>query len=88
MDILRPPSFEEFEDVYIVTELMDSDLHQIIQSGQQLSPGHIRYFLYQILRAMKYIHSANVLVSTFAGNAFLFVPDSDCLVSVRDLTAP
>ena len=28
---------------------------------QHLSNDHICYFLYQILRALKYIHSANVL---------------------------
>ena len=26
-----------------------------------LGPEHVRYFLYQILRGLKYIHSANVL---------------------------
>lgn len=40
---------------------MDSDLHQIIRSTQPLSDDHIQYFLYQILRALKYIHSANVI---------------------------
>jgi serine/threonine protein kinase len=28
---------------------------------QQLSNDHVCYFLYQILRGLKYIHSANVL---------------------------
>lgn len=47
-------------DVYTVTELMDSDLHRIISSGQSLSDVHVQYFTYQILRALKHIHSANV----------------------------
>jgi serine/threonine protein kinase len=46
---------------YIVTELMDTDLHQIIQSPQPLSNEHIQYFVYQILRGLKYIHSAGVI---------------------------
>jgi hypothetical protein len=29
-DVLRPPSLAEFNDVYLVYELMDTDLHQII----------------------------------------------------------
>ncbi|VFQ94674.1 unnamed protein product [Cuscuta campestris] len=60
-DIIRPPQKENFNDVYIVYELMDTDLNQIIRSNQPLDDDHCRYFLYQILRGLKYIHSANVL---------------------------
>ena len=56
-----PPYTPEFHDVYIVTNLMESDLERIISSKQALSDQHYQYFLYQILRALKYIHSANVL---------------------------
>jgi len=52
---------EEFNDVYIVAELMETDLHRIIYSKQNLTIDHVQYFIYQILRALKYIHSANVL---------------------------
>lgn len=60
-DILPPVAPDKFEDVYIVSELMDTDLHQIICSPQPLTDDHCQYFLYQILRALKYIHSAHVL---------------------------
>lgn len=60
-DIIRPPTRENFNDVYIVYELMDTDLHQIIRSNQPLTEDHCQYFLYQLLRGLKYIHSANVL---------------------------
>ncbi|KAJ3689642.1 hypothetical protein LUZ61_018806 [Rhynchospora tenuis] len=60
-DIVRPPQRENFNDVYIVTELMDTDLHQIIRSNQPLTDDHCQYFLYQLLRGLKYVHSANVL---------------------------
>ena len=60
-DILQPASPRQFDDVYIVSELMDTDLHQIITSPQPLTDDHCQYFLYQILRALKYIHSAHVL---------------------------
>ncbi|XP_071945451.1 uncharacterized protein [Antedon mediterranea] len=50
-----------FKDVYVVLDLMESDLHQIIHSKQVFSEEHVRYFLYQILRGLKYIHSANVI---------------------------
>eukprot|EP00191_Tetraselmis_sp_GSL018_P006474 CAMPEP_0177608022 /NCGR_PEP_ID=MMETSP0419_2-20121207/18239_1 /TAXON_ID=582737 /ORGANISM="Tetraselmis sp., Strain GSL018" /LENGTH=377 /DNA_ID=CAMNT_0019102663 /DNA_START=407 /DNA_END=1540 /DNA_ORIENTATION=- len=60
-DILPPPSREKFKDVYVVYELMDTDLHQIIRSTQALSDDHCQYFIYQILRGLKFIHSAKVL---------------------------
>ncbi|GLU11740.1 hypothetical protein SLE2022_284640 [Rubroshorea leprosula] len=60
-DVIPPPVRREFTDVYIATELMDTDLHQIIRSNQGLSEEHCQYFLYQILRGLKYIHSANVI---------------------------
>ncbi|KAK4286489.1 hypothetical protein QN277_003038 [Acacia crassicarpa] len=60
-DIIRPPERQKFDDVYIVYELMDTDLHQIIRSSQDLTDEHCQYFLYQLLRGLKYIHSANVL---------------------------
>jgi len=39
---------------------METDLYKLLKT-QKLSNDHICYFLYQILRGLKYIHSANVL---------------------------
>ncbi|KXJ82751.1 hypothetical protein RP20_CCG011525 [Aedes albopictus] len=58
-DILRVPSIEQMKDVYIVQCLMETDLYKLLKT-QRLSNDHICYFLYQILRGLKYIHSANV----------------------------
>ncbi|CAN1253574.1 Mitogen-activated protein kinase homolog NTF4 [Linum perenne] len=63
-DIIPPPQRDSFNDVYIAYELMDTDLHQIIRSNQGLSEEHCQYFLYQILRGLKYIHSATEYVVT------------------------
>ncbi|XP_077239569.1 mitogen-activated protein kinase 5-like [Tasmannia lanceolata] len=60
-DVIPAPDPQAFNDVYIATELMDTDLHHIIRSNQDLSEEHCQYFLYQILRGLKYIHSTNVL---------------------------
>jgi Protein kinase domain len=61
---MMPPSVEyveDFNDVYMVTDLMETDLHRIIYSKQKLSMDHVQYFVYQVLRGLKYIHSCNVL---------------------------
>eukprot|EP00878_Enallax_costatus_P025960 GHUV01027824.1.p1 GENE.GHUV01027824.1~~GHUV01027824.1.p1 ORF type:complete len:322 (+),score=71.18 GHUV01027824.1:492-1457(+) len=60
-DLVPPADPSNYKDVYLVYELMDTDLHQIIRSPQQLSPDHISYFIYQVLRGLKYIHSSNIL---------------------------
>ena len=39
---------------------MECDLFKLLRS-QRLSADHVCYFLYQILRGLKYVHSANVL---------------------------
>ncbi|XP_039121847.1 mitogen-activated protein kinase 4 [Dioscorea cayenensis subsp. rotundata] len=60
-DIMMPVHRRSFRDVYLVYELMDTDLHQIIKSSQALSNDHCQYFLFQLLRGLKYLHSANIL---------------------------
>ena len=55
--ILLPPSRREFKDIYVVFELMESDLHQVIKANDDLTPEHYQFFLYQLLRGLKYIHT-------------------------------
>jgi len=52
-DLIQPPTLEQFKDVYVVSALMESDLHQIIVSPQQLTEDHVKVFVYQILRGEK-----------------------------------
>jgi len=62
VDILPPHGdMKDWKDVYIVSELMDTDLHYIIHSKQPLTDEHFKYFLYQILRGVHAIHQAHVL---------------------------
>lgn len=52
---------DNFDELYIAQELMDADLCHIIQSKYPLSEEAIKRFLYQLLRGIKAMHSANVL---------------------------
>ena len=47
--------------LYVVSELMETDLASIIKSSQPLTDDHCQFFLYQILRRLKYVHSAQVI---------------------------
>jgi serine/threonine protein kinase len=44
-----------------VFEFVDTDLHKLINSPQYLTVDHIKTFLYQLLCALKYVHSAMVI---------------------------
>lgn len=77
-----PPDTLNFEDIYIVTNLMESDLERIIRSHQELTDQHFQYFLYQILRGLKYIHSGNVLHRDLKPSNLLV--NSNCDLAVCD----
>lgn len=47
-DVMMPTDWRGFKDVYLVYELMDTDLHQIIKSSQPLSNEHCKYFVFQV----------------------------------------
>jgi len=81
-DVILPKSFELFSDVYFVTDLMECDLKNIIESDQVLTPSHIQYFMYQILIALHYIHSANILHRDLKPENILL--NSDCELKVCD----
>lgn len=82
-DILPPPPYQErINSIYIVTELMETDLHQIISSKQNLTLKHFKFFIYQILRGLKYIHSANVLHRDLKPSNLLV--NGDCSLKICD----
>ena len=82
LDVLKPDDEENFDDVYVVLDLMESDLHHIIHSVQPLSNEHIKYFLYQILCGLKYIHSASVLHRDLKPSNLLI--NQDCELKIGD----
>lgn len=76
--IIEDPSMENFKDldsVYVVEELLDTDLHKI-QASNKLPLETTKLFLYQLLRGVKYIHSANVIHRDIKpGNLFINIDD-------------
>ncbi|CAG8519951.1 11503_t:CDS:10 [Acaulospora morrowiae] len=67
---------------YLFQELMEADLHQIIRSEQPLTDAHFQYFIYQICRGLKYIHSANVLHRDLKPGNLLV--NADCELKICD----
>ncbi|XP_017286421.1 mitogen-activated protein kinase 14A isoform X2 [Kryptolebias marmoratus] len=61
LDVFTPAkSLKEFKDVYFVTHLMGADLNNIVKC-QKLTDDHVQFLIYQILRGLKYIHSAEII---------------------------
>ncbi|CAG4977744.1 unnamed protein product [Parnassius apollo] len=61
LDVFSPEkNLEEFQQVYLVTHLMGADLNNIVRT-QKLSDDHVQFLVYQILRGLKYIHSAGII---------------------------
>jgi serine/threonine protein kinase len=50
--VVEPDPASEFQDIYLVLDLMDTDLYQIIRSKQPLSEKHLIYFLHQMLKGL------------------------------------
>ncbi|EIW71999.1 hypothetical protein TREMEDRAFT_24574, partial [Tremella mesenterica DSM 1558] len=74
--------WDGYNEIYLYMEPMEADLHQIVRSGQALSNTHIQYFLYQLLRGMKYIHTANVIHRDLKPGNLLV--NSDCELKICD----
>jgi len=74
--LVTPTSLETFDDIFMVTSFMESDLRRIIKSRQPLQPEQIRSYMAQLLAGLHHVHShagihrdlkpANILVSNSA----------------------
>uniref|UniRef100_A0A3P9PRG5 mitogen-activated protein kinase n=1 Tax=Poecilia reticulata TaxID=8081 RepID=A0A3P9PRG5_POERE len=61
LDVFTPAgTLEDFNELYLVTNLMGADLNNIVKF-QRLSDEHVQFLIYQLLRGLKYIHSAGLI---------------------------
>ena len=70
-------------DIYIKLDLMQTDLQQIIYTNQ-LTDEHIKYFSYQMLKAVKYIHSGNIVHRDLKPSNVLV--DENCNIKIGDFS--
>ncbi|VDM59191.1 unnamed protein product [Angiostrongylus costaricensis] len=71
---------EEFSDLYIVMELMDANLCQVIQ--MDLDHERLSYLLYQMLCGIKHLHSAGIIHRDLKPSNI--VVKSDCTLKILD----
>jgi mitogen-activated protein kinase 1/3 len=80
--IHEPEADHSLDDLYLVFEYVDTDLHKLLLSAQYLSTAHIQTFIYQVLLGLKYIHSANVIHRDIKpANILLY---EDCTLKICD----
>lgn len=73
---------QEKDELYMMMELADTNLHRLIQSSCPLSDGHIRVIMYQILSGVKAMHDNGVLHRDLKpGNLLL---NKDCELKITD----
>ena len=69
-------------DLYLVFECMKVDLHNYIASGNVLDDNQVRYITFQILKALKFIHSGNVVHRDLKPSNILL--NMDCVCKIAD----
>lgn len=80
-------SYDDFEDIYLVTQLMESDLSEVVRT-QKLTDEHVQFLIYQILRGLKVKMYAKLLMMIiilkfcFVVLAFSWDSSSSMLLSV------
>ncbi|XP_078124043.1 mitogen-activated protein kinase 15 isoform X2 [Sander vitreus] len=70
------------KDIYLIFEYMDTDLHAVIKKGTLLKDIHKRYVMHQLFKAVKYLHSGNVIHRDQKPSNVLL--DTDCVVKLCD----
>ena len=73
---------EEKAELYMVMELMDCDLHRIIQSKQALTDLHLKTFALQLLEGIKAMHAVGVFHRDLKPGNLLV--SKDCQLRITD----
>jgi len=78
LDVIKA---ENDKDIYLVFDYMETDLHAVIRANI-LEEIHKQYIIYQIMKCLKYMHSADLLHRDLKPSNVLL--NSECHVKVAD----
>ena len=60
ISLLNVIKAENEKDIYLVFEYMETDLHTVIRANI-LEPIHKKFIMYQLFKALKFLHSAGIM---------------------------
>jgi len=82
--LLPPANLYNFDDLSMVFERLDTDLHYVLNSNQKdFGVVHASCFLYQLLCGIEYMHSAGVIHRDIKPSNLL--ANKDCDLKICDL---
>jgi serine/threonine protein kinase len=76
------PKGGSFDEVYLVTDFMETDLGAVIKSPQELDSAHIKVIFFQVVQGLEYIHSLNLIHGDVKPRNILL--NSNCDVKICD----
>ncbi|KAK9837179.1 hypothetical protein WJX84_009788 [Apatococcus fuscideae] len=79
--LLNVMKAENDRDIYLVFDYMETDLHAVIRANI-LEEIHKQYVMYQLFKALKYMHTAQLLHRDIKPSNVLL--NSECLVKLAD----
>lgn len=82
LDVLVPGDRDRFNDVFVVFELMPTDLSRLLRSKTVLHEQHLQFFMFQLLRGLHFVHAANVMHRDLNPNNILV--NNDCQLRICD----
>lgn len=81
-DVLIPSQRDKFNDVFVVMELMPTDLGRLLRSKTVLHEQHIKLFMFQLLRGVNFLHKAHVFHRDL--NPANILVNADCQLRICD----
>ncbi|CDF40756.1 Mitogen-activated protein kinase 15-1 MPK15-1 [Chondrus crispus] len=81
-DVLIPGERDKFNDVFVVFELMPTDLGRLLRSKTVLFEKHAKFFMFQLLRGVNFMHSARVFHRDLNPNNILV--NAECQLRICD----